>query len=370
MILLKIIAFILLLFYGSIILYALIGFIKTKTFSAVPSIISTNVTIIICARNEENNITKCLQSILEQEFDFSRLELILVNDASSDQTLSIAENILFNTGIKYFLLTNTEHLGKKKSIIKAINYCSGDLIITRDADTYTESKNWLYTMVHFFECTKKELIIGPISYCRKNNLISQLQYFENAALAVFTGGFAFFHQPFLCNGANLAFSKKLFIKAGSYQDHLDIDSGDDVLFMEDVKKINSEAIAYLKQPEAIVYTYPPPNWTSLFRQKIRWASKTGKNPNKLNEIVAFLVVAVHFFSLFYLLLPLITHHISPFGIIFILIRFFIDFLLLFLASRYFNQPVNLLWYLPISLFYSIYVLITGFLSLIVKPNWK
>lgn len=357
--------------YSGVLLYAAIGFIKTRGFKSKPEHKNfTKATIIICARNEETNIERCLTSILSQNFDNNLLELILVNDASDDRTLFIAENILKASKIKYQIISNEEKSGKKKSITKAINLCQGNLIITRDADTYTQSNDWMKTIVDFHEVSKKEFIIAPINFQNKNNLLAQLQYFENAALTVISGGFSFFGKAFLCSGANLAFTKNIFNKVKGYTGHENIASGDDVLFLEDVKMAAPHSVAYLKQNDAVVYTYPLSNMRELIFQKIRWASKTSKNPNKLNVFMGFLVLFTHFWSILLIFLTFIIGHIPSIAIIFIFSRFLIDFLLLFLASRYYRGSVNWLWFLPSALVYSIYTIVTGFLSLFIKPNWK
>jgi len=345
------------------------GFAKTEFF--IPGQSSpgfTNTCIIICARNEEKTIERCLQGIFEQDFDKKLLEIVLVNDGSTDNTLLIAQKCFASYSGAFQIISNASSVGKKKSITSAIESCHSDLIICRDADTYTESKNWLRTIVSFFETSGKSFIIAPLEIENKNGLLNQLQYFENAALAILTGGFAYYQKAFLCNGANLAFTKKLFRTTGGYNSHIQLNSGDDVLFLEDVKKTSPDAVAYLKNKDASVLTYPLKTFKKLMNQKVRWASKFDKNPNQTNAFLGIIVCLVHVFSLIYLVKPIFTHHIPVFGIIFICFRVFIDFLLLFLASRYFNKPVKWHWFLPLSVFYSFYIIITAVLSLIVKPN--
>lgn len=360
-----------LLAYIACLLYGYFGFKKTKNF--IPDLSAANKTktnIIICALNEEKTISRCLTSILEQDFDFSLLEIVFVNDGSNDNTLQIATDILKNSGRNYSIINNAQRLGKKDGITMAMEMCSGELIITRDADTYTANKNWLKTIVSYYENTQKEFIICPIEIENRNGLLNQLQFLENNALAIITGGFSFYKKAFLCNGANLAFTKTLFRKVNGYKSHEDIHSGDDVLFLEDVKKFNPDAVSYLKQASASVITYPVQGFKKLMRQKVRWASKFDMNPNQTNAFLGLIVCLTHLFGLFYLVKPLFVHHIPLFGIIFICLRFFIDFLLLFLASRYFNRPLKLYWLLPVAFFYSFYVIITAFLSVVVKPNRK
>ena len=374
MLAIKIIILLTLISYVGFLLFGAIGFIKTKTFSLPENVINkTNTCIIICARNEENNIEACLNSIYIQNFDKELLEIILVNDASEDSTLTKATNSLRSQNFRFQIISNSQKEGKKNSITKAIQASGAELIITRDADTFTNDASWLKTIVTFYEQTQSQFIIAPVEIdpsTSSGSVLSQLQIFENNALAVIAGGFAFYKKAFLCNGANLAFSKKLFEKTNGYKSHEKILSGDDVLFLEDAKKINSQKISYLKQKNASIITYPQKTFTNLLQQKVRWASKFNANPNQTNALLGLIVFLVHFFTLFFLLKAAFTLHLPLFGLFFILSRFLIDFLLLFLASGYFKRPVQWLWFLPLSPLYSVYVLIITMLSFVLKPNWK
>ena len=371
MLIVKIVSVLSLFIFVLLLLRGASGFSKTKYFVPDSNLInSTKTCIIICARNEEQTIEKCLQSIFVQDFDKSLLEIILVNDGSTDNTLLLAQKCLADYTGAFQIISNKENIGKKKSITSAIETCNSELIICRDADTYTEGNLWLKTIVSFYEESKSQFIIAPLQIENKNGFINQLQFSENAALSILTGGFAFYKQAFLCNGANLAFTKKIFEKVGGFKNHININSGDDVLFLEDVKKINPETVSYIKNINASVTTYPLKTYKKLLEQKIRWASKFDKNPNQINAFLGIIVFLVHLSGLFYLIKPLFTHHIPAFGIIFVFLRVFIDFLLLFLASRYYNKPIKWLWILPLSFLYSFYVIVTALLSSVIKPKQK
>ncbi len=371
MIIVKLIGIAVILLYVLFLLYGAVGYLKLPAFQADPnSKTSTKTCIIICARNEEKTIAACLNSILEQNFDTNLLELILVNDASTDNTLNIAETILKQIQIPFQIISNAQQEGKKRSITAAIELCNSDLIITRDADTYTTNSNWLKTIVSFFELSKAEFIIAPVDIEPDNSFLGSMQSFENDALCILTAGFAANKKAFLCNGANLAFSKNIFQKVKGYSSHQNIASGDDVLFLEDVKKIAPEKIKYLKQKEALVYTYPLKKTSALLNQKLRWASKFDSNPNQLNQILGILVFLCHVYTVFFMVKGLFSHHLPVFGLFFVLMRFFIDFLLLFLASRYYKKAIFWWWLLPVWAGYSFFVLSVGILSWFYKPKWK
>jgi cellulose synthase/poly-beta-1,6-N-acetylglucosamine synthase-like glycosyltransferase len=367
----KIIAIAILICYAILLVYGLIAFLSEKNF--IPKAVDrakTKTCVIITARNEEQYIEKGIRSLLEQDFNRERLEVIIVDDASTDATRFIVENALRNSGLNYKILSNEKQEGKKRSITKAVEISQSELIITRDADTYTVSNKWLSTIVAFYEERSMQFIIAPVELENSPGLLSQLQRFENLALIPITGGYALWKKPFLCNGANLAFTKRLFAELGGYKNHEKVASGDDILFLEEVRKKRPETISYLKNGDAVVITYPVKGITQLISQKLRWIQKSNHNPNLLNTLMGLTVLLVHLFSLFFVFRLIFVYHIALLGIIFISGRVFIDFLLLFLSTSYFIRPVKWLWFLPLALIYSVYVIIITVLSLFIKPNWK
>lgn len=345
-----------------------IGFFLTRGSKKSGSTLNPKISIIICARNEEKNITFCLHSIIAQNYDPNNFELILIDDNSGDKTVSVAHNILKNARFKYKILSNETHHGKKQSIRRAISEAQYPLIVTRDADTFTVSASWLQSIAEHYRQTKADLIIGPVSIANHSGLIWALQAVENNVLSIFSAGSAFYKRAFLCSGANLIFTKEIFEKTGSYASHIQIPSGDDVLLLEEVKKINGK-ISFLKSKSAIVLTYPCLQFSDLIRQKVRWASKYKVNPNPFNMLSAALILLTNLSFLFAVTaLPFVTAKL-PLQL-FTLLKLLIDILLLFLASTFIKNK-NLLWFgLPVAIIYPVYACIVGIASFIVKPKWK
>ncbi|MBK9285930.1 MAG: glycosyltransferase [Sphingobacteriaceae bacterium] len=361
--------------FGILFLYALLlsfpilGFAKSEFVKNDSDSLNEPISIIICARNEEKNIPRCLKTILHQQYDLSKLQIILIDDASTDSTVNYAQAILKVSGINYKIIQNKKQLGKKRSILQALQLAEYELIITRDADTYTLSDEWLYTISDFYTKHKCDMIIGPVAISQNSGALWALQAIENDILNVLSCGMAKLKKPFLCSGANLIFTKTAFKKAGSYQSHLAITSGDDVLFLEDLKKTGAK-ISYLKSNKAVVYTYPCPNIKSLFLQKIRWANKFSSNKNYYNNLLAFVTLLTNISVLFCILNAFLVAQNATFGLIFIGIKLVIDNLLLFLASRFLKTKGLTMYILPVALVYPVYVLLISLLSIFIKPNWK
>jgi len=328
------------------------------------------VSIIICARNEEKTIAKCLLTILQQVYPKNLIEIVVINDASIDNTKEIAEKILKHHKIQYQLISNQIKIGKKKSLSNAIEISKNEIIITRDADTFTNSKIWLSNLVNFHIQKNKNFVIAPIMVSDNIGLLWALQAIETNILTVISIAFNKIKAPFLCNGANLLFTKTLFQNVNGYNSHIETESGDDVLFLEDVKKNNLNTIGFLKSKSSIVYTYPQKTFFKLIEQRCRWANKFNVNPNKINLVLGIFILCVNAIWIFAFIQSFFVLKNQHLGLIFIFLKLIIDSLLLFLALRFVNNK-NLIWYvLPIGLIYPIYVCIISITSIIFKPKWK
>lgn len=369
------IAFVCLALYVLVLTWLSIGFVRTKFFEArnKPQI---PITIIICARNEEKRIGFCLDTLLQEErYEHKNIQLIIINDASTDNTVQRAERVLKNSDIDYMLISNAKQKGKKQSIAYAMQFAKHDLIVLRDADTFVLTHFWLQNISDFFQEQKPHLIIAPVAIntATHNNYMGSfvaLQAIENNILSIAACGSAFYKKPFLCNGANLIFTKQAFEKTQGYNSHLEIASGDDIFFLEDLKKIPNTKIAYLKSSAAIVYTYPCRSLGDLLKQKIRWASKFKRNKNPLN----FLLAALTFFVNALWLFCFVGLYISPLHktlcLTFMFSKIAFDMLLLLLVSKFIKNKGLLFYGVLVGFVYPIYAVIVGLASLFMKPKWK
>ena len=251
-----------------------------------------------------------------------------------------------------------------------MEYAKHKHIITRDADTFTLSNAWLQTLAQFQSNGNYDLVIGPVNIANSSGLLWALQTVENRVLSVISAGTSFFKKPFLCSGANLLFTKAVFEKTNGYQSHSALASGDDVLFLEDIKKVKGTRIAFLKSKEALVYTYPQFHLAGLLNQKVRWAQKFKFNPNPLNLTLSLLTFFVNVawivsFIGFFLHLPLHNYFL-----VFMILKWLPELFLLFLSRR-FMVSKHLFWYtLAVAMVYPFYVFGVAILSLFLKPKWK
>lgn len=357
--------------YGMYVTMAIIGFGKHKEIIHCEGIEKHFLSIIISCRNEENNISYCLNSIINQTYQKEKFEIILIDDASEDKTVNVASSILVNSGISYTIIQQKTHCGKKSNLTEGIKIAKGSIIVTSDADVVSRHIKWLETINTYYALQNPNMLILPVDFIDDNTILGSFQIVENAALTGTTIGFSGLKKPFLCNGANLSFRKEIFNIVNGYEGHSHISSGDDVFLLEDFKKIDSNKIIYGFNRALIVKLQPLHVLNDFINQRVRWAYKSKENSNQINLFGGFIVISANLIILALLVAIIKRSEIIPYLSIFAASKLIFDFLLLFLASKFLGQTKRfLVWFLPFEFVYWCYALLIGILSLFYKPYWK
>lgn len=357
--------------YGTFTTLALVGIGKLRRqVASAPHIPPPFISIVISMRNEEEHIETCLEQFVKQSYPVSQFEFILIDDASEDGSVGKAQTFLKNSGIDYTIIQQREHRGKKNNIAQGIHQAKGSVIVTSDADVVFRYSTWLATIANYFKLYQPNMLVMPVDFKPDGRILTAFQTVENTALTAITAGYTGLQKPFMCNGANLAFRKSAYESVGGYEAHAHIASGDDVFLLEDLKRSNSRGIHYLFSRELIVHTIAQPDMKSLFRQRIRWASKTKHHSSTINLLAGLIIMLANLLFLALVVAILKKSWIIPYLSIFVAAKFVFDFLLLFLASDFLGRIRYLAWFLPFECVYWIYAFTIGVSSFFIKPSWK
>lgn len=357
-------------------LYVLILIYLRKGWGAIPLFSSPNtsskhVSILIAARNEEDNIARTIEAVLQQNYPAAQLELIIVDDHSTDKTAEIVRTYA-DRGVKLLQLQVGDKLNsyKKYAITKAIEMASGEIIVTTDADCRM-GPDWIRTIVAYFDKHDSYLVSSPVAYSEEKSRFEELQTLEFLYLIGLGAAGIGNGNPTTCNGANLAYRRDVFFEMGGFKGIDNLASGDDELFLHKVAEKYADKIGFCKSRDAIVYTDAKPDLVSFISQRKRWASKSTKYKDKK---VIFLGVCIWLFNLalicsligFVVLLPSLNWWLlTAFGL-----KLIIEFIFL-LPVLSFAKRLELLKYLPfltvIHTFYMVYIGIAGNIG---KYDWK
>ena len=210
-----------LLLYILIVVWANRLFIRLKPFH--PShYIYRPVSIIIPARNEEDNIGRCLDSLLKQDYPSELMEIIVVDDQSTDRTAEIINNYQ-DPRIRLISILADEKFGKKSAVAKGIHSSAHEIIITTDADC-NFNRYWLATIVTCKEQNNAVLVAAPVVFRKENSYLDIFQSLDFISLQGMTA-IAVSNKLFnMCNGANLLYIKTAFEKVNGFEFFNDISS--------------------------------------------------------------------------------------------------------------------------------------------------
>ncbi len=225
------------------------------------------VSIIVCAKNEAKNLKKNIPYWLEQ--DYPNFELILINDASTDDTQKIIEAFAENDNrIHTVNIENNEAFwsNKKYSLTLGIKRAVNKRMLFTDADCRPASKNWLSLMTHELS-DETELILGYGAHEKKKGVLNRLIRFETLMTALQYFSYAKQGMPYMGVGRNIAYTSKLFYDNRGFMSHMDIPSGDDDLFVNEAASKWNTSISF--HEDAFTYSEPKRSFFQWFSQKRR-----------------------------------------------------------------------------------------------------
>lgn len=218
-------------------IFGRLAFYKKKELPAF----SPPASIVICARNEDDNLVEFLPRIFEQEYP--EFEVVVVNDCSFDNTGDILKEFATkhsNLKIVTIKEDDTYSHGKKVALMMGIKGATHEHMLLTDADCKPNSKDWLRNMMQHFQ-PETEIVLGYGAYEKQKGFLNKIIRFDTFMIALQYLSFSLAGKTYMGTGRNLAYKKSLFFKMKGFASHYHIESGDDDLFVnEAATKKNSK----------------------------------------------------------------------------------------------------------------------------------
>ena len=371
----SIVLLVILLVYAVLIIQLVFGFNKVKSFELTDLSPKTAFTIVVPFRNEEKNLDKLLDSISKLKYPISLIQIVMVDDFSKDNSVRIynrwrmLHQAVDTTLLENMILSNSP---KKDALTRAIPIAKHDWIVTTDADCIV-NKNWLLALDNYIqnnpETSGPEMIIGAVMYKAKNNWFHHFQQLDLMSLQGVTIGSFGIGKPFMCNGANLAYTKKFFAEIGGFGGITDTASGDDVFLLQKAVNANPDKVHYLKNNNFIVKTKPENDLFKLFMQRVRWAGKSTGYKSTYAKLLAIMVLLMNVsLTVALCLLPFAFFNWKLLLSLF-LTKYIVDYALLYKSNAYLR---NGKFFVPIasSIIYPFFSSLVGIYSLFGSFVWK
>jgi cellulose synthase/poly-beta-1,6-N-acetylglucosamine synthase-like glycosyltransferase len=330
--------------------------------------------IIIPARNEALVIKDCLKKIQAQNYPTNLFEVIVVDDHSSDTTAALVQELQASFDGLHLIhladfVSGNINAYKKRAIEIAAAQTKGDWIVTTDADCEV-LPNWLKNLDQFIQTNNPVLVAAPVMFSNNQTWLGIFQILDFISLQGITAAAVAAGYHSMCNGANLAYSKKAFYQVGQFKGIDHVASGDDMLLMHKIKKQFPHQLGFLFSKDAIVTTTPMEDWKSFFNQRIRWASKAESYSERSIFWVLLLVYLFNAGLLVGLIAGLFIEGMYPAIGYLLLLKIVVEMIFLVPVSKFFNVQSLLFLFPFMQPFHIVYTVVAGWLGKFGTYQWK
>ena len=345
------------------------------------------ITVVIPARDEEATIGACVDSVLATDYPKDKLEVIVVDDDSSDRTAEIVRQRVGQASLVLAGMDEDRQLEaagplrliqipenrrrarahKKAAIEKAVAHATGEIILTTDADCLVPPL-WPRALVSAFDREEVAFVSGPVRYAlgTRPSLFARLQAMDFFGLMACGAGGIGIGRPNLANGASVAYRRATFDALGGFSGIDHVTSGDDELLMQKIAYGTDLRVHFCAAPEAVVLTEPVHSLRQFVHQRKRWASKGTNYPPRLQRMLLGVVGFFALLVLSVLALPFVPA-LAPYVLAALALKAASDLTVLGPAARRFGQmqllavyPIHLLVHAPHSLLVGLLGPIGGF----------
>lgn len=315
------------------------------------------VSVIICAKNEAENLKEFLPKIIDQKYN-PGFEIVIINDRSSDLTAEVIHSFSQkHSNIKIVTIKDCESFwgNKKYALTLGIKAASHEQLLFTDADCYPSSNTWIEQMAARYS-TNKSIVLGYGAYQKtKNSLLNKIIRFETVITAVQYFSYAKLGVPYMGVGRNLAYKKSEFFKVKGFIKHIKIKSGDDDLFINEAS--NSKNTTYNLNKESFTVSIPKQTFNDWVRQKRRHISTSSHYKIQHKILLALFYLSQILFFFLSVALIIIHPHIELI-LLLISIRYTTQVISLSLFSKKLNEQ-DLVFYIPflelVLIFLQLYI---------------
>ena len=327
------------------------------------------ISVVICARNEEENLRQYLPKILNQ--DYPEFEVVLVNDFSEDETKWLLQD--FCTQYRNLRVVEiAEHVrlkhGKKFAVTLGIKAAQYEHIVFTDADCMPASDQWLRHMADAF-VGGEEIVLGYSPYTKRPGLLNALVRFETFHTAMSYLSYALKGKAYMGVGRNMAYTKSLFFRGKGFAAHMHIPSGDDDLFVNQNATPHNTVICI--HPDAQVWSKPKTTLATYNHQKTRHAGASKAYKATHRRMLATQLISAFAFYLSAIVVLCVYPMYWPVVLGGYLLRLLTQ-LIIYAPIMRKLQVKELIWALPLlDLCYYSYICVNGFFALFRKNiRWK
>ncbi len=356
----------------------------SRKFPAVEEKDMPTVTVIVAARNEEKNISRCLNALDKLIYPEGKLEIILVDDQSTDNTGKIIDEFIarknipsesndisagrpacrsFSEGMFRKIITKKEIgrlKGKTNALANALETAKNEIILTTDADCEVKP-TWVFKTASYYQ--KDVGMVNGITTQAAHDWFSGMQALDFIYLLTVASSTINLGNPISCIGNNMSYRKKAYEEVGGYE-NLPFSVTEDFNLLMAINRLNKYRIIYPVDKDTLVTSLPCPDIKTLFHQKKRWGVGGLGVPFR-----GFAIMVSGFLT--YLCILLTPFFYTPLCLYLIVLKILLDVLVIYPVLRILGIEKNFRYFISFQVYYLIYVIALPFIILFSrKVLWK
>lgn len=335
----------------------------SKNYKKIPYNDLPTLSVIVAARNEENNILRCLKSLDELVYPDNKIEIIVVNDNSTDSTLEIICGFVKGKP-KFKIIESTvkkdKLKGKTNALASALDIAQGEVILTTDADCAVPP-TWAESIASYYQ-KDVAMVCGYTTQEAYNNFTG-MQMLDFIYLLIVAAGAMNLNKPLSCIGNNMSYRKSVYDEIGGYS-NIPFSVTEDFKLLMTIYNLKKYKIIYPLDPGALVESKPCENFKTLFWQKKRWGVGGLES-----DFIGFAVMASGFVS--HLMMILLPFYFSVTALYLTFFKIFTDVFFLYPVLKRLNLNKKIKYFLAFEIYFIVYVILLPIFVLSSKKVvWK
>lgn len=219
------------------------------------------VSVVIPAYNEEKHIEKCLDSLMKLDYPKEKLDIIVVDDGSTDSTYKKAKKYE-KKGVRIFRKKNS---GKGAAMNHGIAKAKSEFLVTMDADSHV-TPGVLKELLAYFDDPEVMAVTPAVKIAPSGVLIKEFQRIEYLMILFSRKLLSYIDAVPVTPGPFSIFRTKIFDKIGGFDENNLVEDQEIAMRIQ----ANNYKIRSSVSTESTVYTEPPDNMKDLLKQRVRW----------------------------------------------------------------------------------------------------
>ena len=326
-------------------------------------------TIVVVFRNEEKTLATLLESIHQLEYRKSRIQLLLVDDHSTDKSKQCIENFKNQYDNQFLSIDYLAIIGegKRQGLIEAKSLLKGSYALFTDADSILPSGLLKRYSLLFQKNDGIKLLAGPVVLNAPNSF-QKLQSIEFSSLWYLSALMSKRKWAVLCSGANMAVESEQYLAYNGHEDLGNTASGDDVLLLNKYQQETATSVHFVMEQECIVESQSEPEFAAFYQQRKRWASKWKTYRGGKAQWISTLM-GLHYLAMVVGFILCIFDYQALF-VLLVVLKWGVDLIFISISNHFFAIKSNIFLNLVLVLIYPFYALYFGTVAQIGKYRWK